>query len=387
MLDWQITDRNQYPIARLFDRRLGRVTVARNGPRSASVAVALDDPATLRALPLKALLKVRLGGDLIFCGRITSPAFADQAGAGEGGASTTIAALDPANHLERCFTKGLAAFAAVDQSEIMQALIDHVADRAHGVVEGDLWTGGADRDRTYFDGKQVWAALSEMSAVIDGPDFELEPVDATEGTIAQLNTFETQGDLRPAIFEYGFGRHNVAGFAYEPAGESVCNKFTAVGTATNGVAPAYVAESLGSQAEFGGTFERFEAFSDISDVATLEAYAKEQVRRYAFPVEFFDLGLPAQNASGDVEGSDFTGTAFGDPPACGPSRDYWIGDTITARIRRNLAIDVQGRIDQLELTEDEQGAVTVKVTCTPTFTEATDVTGASTTVTLEAATP
>lgn len=385
MLAWQITDRNQGALATLTDRRLGRINIARNGGREASVAVALDDAVTLKVLPLRSLLKVTLNGALIFCGRITSPSFADQAGAGEGGASTTIAALDPLNHLERCFTKGLAAFTADDQSEIMAALIDHVADRDHGVTEGSLWTGGTDRDRTYFDGKQIAEALVQMSEVIGGPDFELEPIFATDGTIARLNTFEEQGDLRPATFEYGFGVHNVAGFSWEPSGEEVCNKFTAAGEPVNGVAPAYVAQSVGSQDTHGGTFERFEVVNDVSVIATLEAYAKEQVRRYAYPIDYFEITLPPQQASGDMEGEDFTGAAYGQPPVCGPNADYWIGDTITARIRRNIEVDVQGRVDELELTEDDQGAVTVKLTCAPVALDATDITGASTTATVEAA--
>lgn len=393
MFTWQITSRDQAVLANLEQHRLGRVTVQRNGARSASVTISMDDAAALRVFPLACLLRAYLDGRLVFCGRITTPTFADDAGAGEGGATVTIEALDPWNHLERCFLSGPLVplgdveppltFAAVDQSTIMQALIDAVADRDHGIIEGSLWTGGTDRDRTYYGGKQIAEAIAQMSDVIGGPDFELEPIEATDGTICRFNTFEAQGSPRPAIFDYGFGQHNVAGFRDAPSGESVCNRFAAVGAAIDGIAPAYVAQSATSQAHHGGTFERVEAIDDVSESGTLEDYAKEQVRVNAFALDYFDLTLPPQNDDA-FEGVDFTGSRYGQPPVAGPVADYWIGDTILARIRRNVELDVQGRIESITLEENERGTVAATITCTPIGAIATDVAGNTTSLTVAA---
>jgi hypothetical protein len=386
MLRWEITDRNQQVLATLFDRSGGQVTLERNGGRSAQVTIALDDPAALKALvPLGRLIRVWMDGleNPLFIGRLTQPTFGDAAGNGEGGATVTLNALDPKSHLEKCFTKGLAAtpYTDLDQSEIAARLIESANANRHGIVRGNLPLT-VERDRTYFDGTQVWEALVQLSEVIDGMDFEFAPVAATDGTMVRFNTFAEQGTLRPAIFEYGFGRHNVGGFTYEPAGYDVVNKATAVGAfiASDlgaGLAPARVAESPASQALYGGVFESFEVFPDVSGTidrsnTTLENKALEVVRRNAFAIEYFDIVTPPEPGSeGWGDGLDFTGERFGTPPAFGT--DYWIGDRITARIRRNIKVDITGRVEAATVSEDDQGNVSVTTTCAPVAIDAADV--------------
>lgn len=382
-LIWKICDRNGLPIANLLDRHSGRVTIGRNAARTASVIGALDDPAALSVLPLGCQLRVWINGTEapIFAGRITSPRFADDAGAGEGGASVTVVAIDPFFSLERAFTRGFPIQTAVDQSEIAWALIDHVGggmggweDVKHGIIRGDLPVTVA-RDRTYVDGEQIAEKITQLSEVLAGMDFELEPLDRRDGVIAAFNTFAHQGITRPnAIFEYGHNRHNVSGFTYEPAGEEVCNKFTAVGQAdANGIALAYTAESAKSQAFYGGTFEQFQVYSDVIDGFTLASTANEAVRRNAYALDFFQLTTPPERGSEGFE-NPAKGAQFGVPPAFG--EDYGIGDTITARIKRNVYFEAIGRVESVELSEDDQGAVTVTTTCVPEAVLADDITGA-----------
>lgn len=379
---WQLADLNGVVIKTIRDRRLGKVNIFRNGGRLAQITVSLDDPVVVDVLPLARLLKVKLDGRLIFKGRIVEPTSADEAGAGEAGASQVLNAIDASFHLQECYLPAYGPTSA-DQSAIMQAQLTAVAGNGHGVVAGDQ-PATVTRTRQYFDGKECWEALVQMSEVINGPDFELEPVDDGSATIARLNTFAHQGsDLSNKLkFDYGHGRHNVAGFAYTPSGSAVCNKFTAVGaTLPDGTAPAAIVTCPSSIAFYGGTFERFETYSDVSELTTLTAKAQEYVSRYAFAIEFVDITTPNQGDSADPDLVDFTGSAYGLPPKFGA--DYWLGDTIAARIRRGVDVTVRGRVDAVEINETEQGAVQVKTTCSPVALTTADLSSTTATKTVD----
>lgn len=376
-LRWEIAHLTQAPVARVENRYGGTVQIVRNGAKWGQFTVPLDDPVVQHALVAKRIVRVFLDDTPLCFGRITSPYHSDpEGGGGEGGATLTVYFSDPSWHLKRAFTKGFALQNGVDQSQIMANLVAHAAGHGHGVIAGTLWTGGPDRIMLYPDGSEIWAMLEKMAELTDGPDFELEPIEATTGTLAKLNTYDEQGEdkTNTVQLQYGFGKHTASGFTYQPQGEDICNYYLAIGTpATEGGAvPAVRATSAGSVAEYGGYFEKVEVFSDVTDTNVLAEYAKKYVREHAFAMEQFDVWTDPMNASATP------GAAV--PPRIAPDGDAWLGDRIKLEVRRNIAVDATGRIEGIIYTEDDQGAVTAQITCLPEAIAASDVTTSVTTV-------
>ena len=378
MLRWELTDLAQGNVLSLPDRHSGSVELARNSARTATTTISTEDPGAQRALvPLRTLLRVWLDGlsDPLFIGRLHDPVF--------GPDTVELRAVDPWFSLERAYTrafKPVAGLLTKDQSEYMALAVEHVADRDHGIVRGSL-PATLQRNRHYQDGRQIAQILTEISELVNGPDFELYPVEATDGTLVRLNTFARQGVRRPARFEYGHGAHNVGGFSFEPSGIDVCNKFTAIGERLTperaptgfGYAEAYTAQSASSQAHYGGVFEQFVSVSESAGIGELEAIAREQVRRYAFAPSYFDLTTPPERGSEGWESAAGEGVEYGVAPQFGG--EYWIGDEIVATAKGAIDVEMIGRVEAVAVSDNAQGHVTVKTTCSPASIEATDVTG------------
>jgi hypothetical protein len=233
------------------------------------------------------------------------------------------------------------------------------------------------RDRTYYDGQNIWDALQEFPGLIDGVDFELEPLDREDGIYAQLNTFyPRQGSDRSdsVVMEFGCGRHNASAYTFDPSGEQLVNRYIIAGQTPDAspTTPAWISEQIESQKLYG-PLEGFEVDTDIIDNATLQAHADAVVRTRAFPIDFFSI---APAVEGDTE-------QYGTPPQFGPDADYWLGDTIGTIIKDGaLEVGLRGRVSGAVITEaDQAGNVAVEISCTPPD-KAAAVTGFSTNLTL-----
>lgn len=385
-LSWSLTDLSQSPKASLLNRFGGQVTIGRSDRRTAQVTISPEDAAAAEVSALDRLLCVWLDEAPIFKGRLTVPLNGDPAGGGEG--SITLYAQDPAFQLERNFIRSLATQTGVDQSEIMARIVENVDPSvygypSHGVKRGSL-PATVNRDRTYADGTQAWQALVDMSALIGGIDFELEPFDGGGQRFVRLNTYASQGSDKSAsvALEYETGSFNAQGFTVQPGGDQVINQFTAAGQAetddTTGEqlpAPAYVASCVDSMSKYG-VFAGFEALTDVTEPGTLAAYAALTVARYAYPIDNFTI------VPGPEEGAYAGQYPDSVPPRFAPDGDYWIGDTIAVRAEKpNGSYDLKGRVDAATFSEDEDGAVSVSLTLS-TVTDPATVTGAATTVNL-----
>lgn len=394
-LAWDLVDREQNQLTRL-DNRLegGNTEIGLNGARRAKCPLALDDPALGIATAMDTFLRVILKGedlpeDLpLFIGRVLTP---EETSVAEKPALNLVA-IDPYLQLERTLIRlqvgtewDPATFTAIDQAQIMWALI--AMGSGHGIVAGDL-PASVSRTRTYPPGKEVGAALIEMSEVIDGPDFELEPVIATDGTICRFNTFYPQqgSDLSDTIrFQHGGEAEDAPGFTFSPSGEALCNRAIVIGAPINsdeGEAPfvfhrAFVAKHEGSIAKYGW-FEKREQVEDISETATLQAHAESMVAASAFPVPYFDFTAAPEKVDGE--------TGLGIPPVFG--KDYWLGDTVGVDAYLNGADPARGdepthalsgRITDVVVTELASGQIQVKSSCSPSV-DATGVTGFAATV-------
>jgi hypothetical protein len=375
-LQWVLTNLQGVPLAELRDRKgERRVDVGINAIRRAKVGISLEDPAITQVYPLSTRLKVFNDGHIIFNGTVQTPKFADD--------TCTINALDPGHQLERSYIQVPAPWGNygfvrtnVDQGLILLALVQHPpsGDPAawapdapqHGIVEGVIPVT-IKRDRSYEPGKQIWAAMTELANVIAGPDFELEPLNRTDGVVCQLNVYESQGSDRSGevSFEDGLGSDN-ARITYDPDGLGVTNRFTSLGQFEGGNAPPYYVSTQPESITSYGTWEGFEGRPDIGTAVTVEEHAQEAAAVGGFPVDFFDI----------VPRTEWDEGQYGTPPRFGPPgadwSDFWLGDIVKATVRRgHLNGSIMGRITEGSFVEaDDAGNVQVELTASPTVSAA-----------------
>lgn len=405
-LDFELTDREQNVLTRLDNRRPGgRVELGLNAGRRGFCPLSLEDPAYAHADAVETLLRVTGyfedgSSRPLFIGRVLIP----EQGDGEQGEQLGLNAADPWVQLEEALIRKVSGstweavtFSAVEQEQIMWALI--AAAETHGIVEGDLSASGINRDRTYVPGKELAAAILEMSQVIGGPDFELEPLPG-EGTdtMARFNTFHPRqgSDLSDeVVFVLGAPPYTQTDFQLAPGGDGICNRVLVVGAPLNDEGegespfayfPSYVAEHADSIDEMD-VWEKVLPLEDVTETATLKAHAEAFIAANAYPVPYFDFTAPAERAEGE--------TGQGLPPEFG--KDYWIGDTISVQAYLGMAalddrdrpvdsagnlvepLELKGRITDAVLTELESGHVAVKLSCA-TEISAAGITGESVTV-------
>jgi hypothetical protein len=400
-LEWALCSVLGEEISSLDQRSGGEVEIELNGARRARVTVSLEEEAAERALAFASTLKVWLNGVLIFFGPVNLPR---QLG---GDRTMELAAVDLSERLARSYTGPLFAKSqlAVDQSEIIGRLVDYANVLAvalgspggtSGIIRGSLPASTA-RDRFYPDGSELWASIVAMSEVSNGPDFELEPLDRTDGVYCRLNTYVPfQGSDKTAecVFTFNTQENNASDFTYEPGGGEIVNRAIFAGQAQEGEpSPAWVAWHPASIAE-NGLWDHFEALPDVKYTAQLQEYAETLVATRARPVDFFDL-TPAVEAGGGAQGWVRDGEGWGlrdaeyavpppfGPPAAGGA--YWIGDEIRAIGRDGgLDRDVVGRVTYAKLSEvGEHGQLlATELTCAPHI-DASGVSGSATTVSTE----
>lgn len=381
-LTWELVDREQTLLNTLDKRRAGaNVTITLNDARRAECPLSLEDPALPAGLsPMDTLIRCTVEGwtNPLAVTRILVPESsqtADQEG-------TTLRGIDPFNHLERendlwqdippiggiNFRTGLAF--NEDQSQIMWDVIAAVEAQgaATGIVEGTLAGASVTRQIWFSAYKSAGDILVYVSELNGGPDFELAPVLATDGTLAHFNTYyPRQGSDKTAtvVFEHGFGGQSASEFSDAPDGGQLINKAVSIGAATpddpdTGVSgshgnPTVVAEHDASIAQYG-TFMQVNTVED-RDFASVEAHARGIVAASAYPAAIFSF-KPDEDAEFDFA-----------PPSEGG--DYWMGDTVAVdAVLPYMANDSsplrrKGRIVQAALTEvdDESGAVDIELIC------------------------
>jgi len=398
-LDFELCDRKQNVLTRLDNRRPGGwVEMGVNSARRAFVPLSLEDPALELAKAVKTVLRVTMyepaivvegkpWSKVLFVGRVVIPERVRT----EEEEQLGINAVDPFLQLERALLRSEGVglwtwlqFTGVDQSTIMWELISKwSAGLTHGIALGSI-PASKSRNRTYVPGKDVASALVEMSEVIEGPDFELEPVAATDGTLCKFNTFSPrQGSDKSATVKFVIGAEDPAvgerngstagGFVYAPGGDGIVNRVVVIGAPLNdeteeanpiATFPAYVAEHKGSIEE-NGVWEQVVQLEDVTQVATMQTHAEALVAGSAYPVPYFDFTAAQEAGEGEKPGDE------GVPPRFGI--DYWIGDTIAVEDwdpGADESLTVTGRITDAKVAELESGAVQVKSSCSPALTAA-----------------
>ncbi len=396
-LAWALCNRAGNVLEEITQRTKGEVEIELNGARRAACGISLEDPAAAKAVAFASRLKVWLSGAIIFNGLLTAPKWGEDH-------AVEIAAVDPSAQLAYGYTKALAKASQVDQSQIIWDLIAHKS--ARDVVMGDPYGSGIIRgltpasylrDRFYPDGAQIWEAIVALSEISNGVDFELQPLDRTDGVCAQLNTyFPWQGADRSGsvVLAYNTQEMNASAFTHEPGQITTYAVFG--GQAQEGSpAPGWIAwdpAAIPSQ----GVWEHFESLPDTRYTAQLREYAEGLVATRSMPVDFFDVtpvveaGGTAQAWTRDANGlyTQQDGDHFSIPPPFGPLESggaYWIGDQIRAIAREGtMERDLVGRVTYAKITEvgEHLDALAVELSCAPNV-YGRSVSGVATTVTTE----
>jgi hypothetical protein len=372
-LRWALCDSQGRLLAPIDQFEQDSLTVGLNDIRTATVTVSIEDPVVSLVQSMATRLKAWLNGHIV----LNAPVFLPDHNCSMQGQAGTLAVSATDNlRLATAFVRAFADLFGVDQSEIM-ALLMEAADATatekadgvlgHGIIRGAL-AASVLRDRSYYDLTNIWEALLNMSQVIDGPDFELEPLDREDGVFAQLNTFyPKQGTDRSGsvTLEYGVGATNASSFGWQPSGEQLCNRFICAGETPEGspTTPAWLSENLESQRLYG-IYEGNEVDTEVSEVPTLKEKADNVVATRAFPLDFVTI-QPAIQEPGRDE------VEFGVPPRFGPptdpDADFWLGDTTKIVAREGeLNKTLTGRAVVATLsTADEAGNVAVAVGFSP----------------------
>jgi hypothetical protein len=399
VLSWHLCDLAGNELAALDDRLPGgAVEIGVNKPRTASVPLSLEDPAILSAYPLYTSLKVFLDGAPLFRGPLLRPRIEST--------GWTIRAVDPSIrpqrfHIgQRSDDAGLDGalvdnpwrWEGVDQRSMMDRLIRYcdptVLETNQGVPPVGIRTGssfwlpgssGKARDREYEPGKQLWEALMELSEVLEGNDFELRPIDTTDGQMVELWIGPLGTDRsQEIVFEYGALGANASDFALELAGDGVVTRSTWTGQAIEGGdQPAVTAYQPEAERAFG-IFGDFQGRPDIVESDTLREHAQGVVSTYGWPIDYFEVTPALDDGSGYRRNQQGILTKLPDrfavPPRFGPGpqHDYWIGDTLGAWAQLGrLIVETSGRLTDARLTEaDDAGNYVTELTLAPAVSEA-----------------
>jgi hypothetical protein len=220
------------------------------------------------------------------------------------------------------------SFAATDAGQIAKSLIDNTF--ASGVATTGTIEATKVRDRAY-QYANVGEAVTNLTRVLDGFDFEVAPIEYTAGKIGQLAVYASQGsDLSGTVrFQYGPGTlANVRSVSRQI--EPPINYARVLGA--NGL-PA-IKSDAGSVATYGYWTVQ-ESMSDVVEQATIDDKAQALLRPSPIKV-----------------------VAFSPDPTLAPAPwdDYWLGDTVSFFGRRGaFSEDATARVNKITVVVDDEG--------------------------------
>jgi hypothetical protein len=226
------------------------------------------------------------------------------------------------------FTAVSKIFTAIDAGQIAKTLIDEAT--GSGVATTGTIEASKTRDRTY-QYANIGEAITNLTRVLDGFDFEVTPIEYASGDLGQLNVYAAQGsDVSDTVlFQYGPETiANVRSVARQI--EPPINYARVLGT--NGL-PA-VKQDAASIAKFGYWIVQ-ESLSDVSEQTTLDDKAQALLRPDPIKV-----------------------VAFSPDPTLAPAPwdDYWLGDTVSFFGQRGaFTEDVTARINKITVVVDDEG--------------------------------
>ena len=353
---WRLvaTTLNGTPIGELLNASQRRVSLGLNRTPTCDFRLRLDDPLADALLECSALIKVYDNRTLRFVGQVITAVE-------EGGQSIAITCAGPAWRLsKRLIGKGTTGYtqgtadAPVAAGQIMASILAAVNTDGYTGIDLGMVGDSSSTYVAYEPYKRASEAFTEISSVIDGPDYELAPVEPTAvagGTrIAYLNVAAAIGQARPdAIFEYAVGRKNVASYTRQVSMEGFMN--AGYGLAADAAGTTVGALDAGSQAAWG-LYEDVVP-SDLPVQLLRQRLVDEHVRVRKAPRQLITFAPTRDDPS-----------MPGRVPLFG--EDYGVGDSVTFRAvdpkSGSVRVNAAFRVYAIEFAIDEQGATVPTLT-------------------------
>lgn len=336
------------------------LTVGLNRLPTAAFTVRLDHPLAGRMLEATALVQAyQVAADgsktLRFAGPVVA---AEESAQGAGGTLQVTAAGAFWRLGHRLIGRSAAGFSQgsavsqVDRGQIAAAILAAVnADGDTGIRLGTVQPSapGYVGPWRFIPASE---AITQLSATLDGFDFEVAPVEPTVDSaglqIGTLNVAGVIGQTRPeAIFEYGTGRRNVQTYTRPVTLDGLLNAAWNLpeGFPENPVSAVVSSSDATSIAQWG----RMEGLvtGDVTVDAMRAQLVAEHVRIRRNPRQVITFD-PARTA-----------------PRFGP--DYLVGDVVTARARvgGSTRFDGQFRVYGVTVSIDDEGTATEQLELVP----------------------
>lgn len=279
--------------------------------------------------------------------------------------STAVQIVDPLVRLGRRFTAARVPFTDTDGLLIARSLIDTTNAMA---PTGILTTGGRveatpHRDIT-FQRKDVFGAIYDLAAAFNGFDFDLVPLDRTDGTLARFDGYAKRGQLRQdAVFGWGTAPHNVKRVERLVDMEQYANSVLGIGSLGSGadalLSPTNTpagspTTSPGLQSADGvskfGLYEYVDTIGDITSQAFLDALVQDELTLRTIRRELVQF-VP-QPLAGPL-----TSTGAGPSGPWDPFTGWTLGDTVPLVVGSKLRGGFTGiqRIYGFDLVLDNDG--------------------------------
>lgn len=318
-------------------------------PSTASFQIRRDNP-LLRYLFSEEedyLLQVWNGSTLEMYGPILTANLAMSEGAPP---TVAVTATDPAWRMDmRTYWAGGPGYTqtAIDKALIAQGLIGYQNGRANGTqtgIAGNNDTCGTTGTYTAITGKTGLECIQDLAQGFDGFDWYIEPI-ATAVPVENNPYMPFIGVFRAAalvgvekpsvVFEFGIGRHNAKSVNYlrdQTTRANIAINISEEGTVATVLnpTPIYAYSNVESYERFG-VYETMAELSGVPTLALREQYTQEVVKVRNKPRRVLAMTSDIDDGTGRV-------------PLFGRNKDYWLGDTITARAYANNESLFNGKV-------------------------------------------
>jgi hypothetical protein len=199
--------------------------------------------------------------------------------------------------------------APADKSDLIrQVLAELNAIAPTGIIEGTITNCGSSGFVGPWSYKPGLDCITEIAAPLDGPDWEIEPIEplANGGANGRLNVSAAFGQDRPnAVWEHGTGRRNVATWRHVLQTDKVANVAynLPTGYPDNAVDPIVTAINAASVA----TRRRKEVIvaADLAVTALRQQLVDETIRVRNVPRQVITFDPTPDAAGGLVYGVDY----------------------------------------------------------------------------------
>lgn len=321
------------PDVALTAARSRRVTFRLRAPSEASFTLDGDNPQATEITELVTDLHIYRDGERLYRGRVG--ATRDTADADRHTVDVQTADYRALLLRRILYDSDQLSWVATDQADIALELIGETQSRIHGdlgITEGVGNPTGVTRDRNYEPGKPIGEAIQELSEVIDGFDWDINP-----DTKALDIYYPERGTDNGVVLDYG---GLVTGFTRAVDPSRYANAVRLNGDELL-LAESREAADLGSRAE--GRWDAQHGYTTITDQGTLDDRADWHIEQDQLLVPAYTLRLRA----GRWEGPDH----------------IWLGDPCQVVLRAGrLEVDTVQRVWEIAVSLGDSGEEDVQVT-------------------------